>query len=77
MIHREEIDTIIAQVTPWPMEERVALLMEDYDFFVKDCAYFCQRLDVLAEFRGKMVVQNWKEQVMSGNVEPEIGRAHV
>jgi tRNA 2-selenouridine synthase len=54
------------------MEERVALLMEDYDFFVKDCAYFCQRLDVLAEFRGKMVVQNWKEQVMSGNVEPVV-----
>ncbi len=25
MSHREEIDTIIAQVTPWPMEERVAL----------------------------------------------------
>ena len=25
MIHRDKIDTIIAQVTPWPMEERVAL----------------------------------------------------
>ena len=25
MIHRLEIDTIIAQVTPWPVEERVAL----------------------------------------------------
>ena len=25
MVHRMEIDTIIAQVTPWPMEERVAL----------------------------------------------------
>lgn len=28
MSHREEIDTIIAQVTPWPMEERVALAYE-------------------------------------------------
>ena len=28
MIPREEIDTIIAQVTPWPMEERVALAYE-------------------------------------------------
>ena len=25
MIHRMEIDTIVAQITPWPMEERVAL----------------------------------------------------
>jgi len=52
-----------------PMDERVALLMEDYDFFVKDSVYFCQRLDVLAEFRGKAVVQGWKEQVASGHVE--------
>jgi len=52
-----------------PMDERVALLMEDYDFFVKDSAHFCERLDVLAEFRGKAVVQAWKEQVASGNVE--------
>lgn len=28
MIHREEIDTIIAQITPWPVEERVALAYE-------------------------------------------------
>lgn len=52
-----------------PMDERVALLMEDYDFFVKDSTHFCERLDVLAEFRGKAVVQAWKDQVASGNVE--------
>lgn len=52
-----------------PMNERVALLMEDYDFFVKDSAHFCERLDVLAEFRGKALVQAWKDQVASGNVE--------
>jgi hypothetical protein len=28
MNHRTEIDSIIAQVTPWPMEERVALAYE-------------------------------------------------
>lgn len=28
MSHREEIDSIIAQVTPWPMEDRVALAYE-------------------------------------------------
>jgi tRNA 2-selenouridine synthase len=49
--------------------ERVALLMEDYDYFVQDNAHFCRRLDVLAEFRGKAVVQAWKDQVMQGQVE--------
>jgi hypothetical protein len=28
MIHRDDIDAIIARVTPWPMEERVALAYE-------------------------------------------------
>ncbi len=51
------------------MEERVALLMEDYDFFVKDRSHFCNRLDVLAEFRGKVLVQEWKDKVHSGNVQ--------
>ncbi len=51
-----------------PMDERVALLLEDYDFFVQDQAYFFQRLDVLAEFRGKAVVKNWKDQVVNGNM---------
>lgn len=55
-----------------PMNERVALLMEDYDFFVKDSAHFCQRLDVLAEFRGKAVVQVWKDQVANGKIEPVV-----
>ena len=30
-----------------PDDERVALLLEDYDFFVKDQALFCERLDAL------------------------------
>ncbi|MBE0587008.1 MAG: tRNA 2-selenouridine(34) synthase MnmH, partial [Hydrogenophaga sp.] len=37
-------------------EERVALLLEDYDFFVQDSAHFCQRLEALTELRGKAVV---------------------
>jgi hypothetical protein len=28
MIHRSEIDTILTQVAPWPMEERAALAYE-------------------------------------------------
>lgn len=55
-----------------PLPERVALLMEDYRFFVTDRVYFCQRLDVLAEFRGKAVVEAWKEKVMEGNMEPVV-----
>ena len=50
-----------------PMEERVALLLEDYDFFVKDPDFFCQRLDVLTDLRGKAVVEAWKTQVRSGD----------
>jgi tRNA 2-selenouridine synthase len=55
-----------------PMDERVALLLEDYDFFVKDKTHFCERLDVLAEFRGKVVVQGWKEQVAMGLWSPVV-----
>ena len=55
-----------------PMDERVALLLEDYDFFVKDSKHFCNRLDVLADFRGKAVVQAWKDQVVAGNFAPVV-----
>lgn len=55
-----------------PMDQRVALLLEDYDFFVRDRAYFCERLDVLADFRGKVQVQAWKDQVAEGRFEPVV-----
>lgn len=55
-----------------PMAERVALLLEDYEFFVKDSAHFCERLDVLADFRGKVVVQAWKDQVRAGHFAPVV-----
>ncbi|HNV60566.1 MAG TPA: tRNA 2-selenouridine(34) synthase MnmH, partial [Rhodoferax sp.] len=51
-----------------PMDERVSLLMEDYDFFVRDTAHFCSRLDVLTELRGKTIINAWKEQVAAGQV---------
>jgi tRNA 2-selenouridine synthase len=47
-------------------EERVALLLEDYDFFVKDSEHFCQRLDALTELRGNAVVGAWIEKVRAG-----------
>jgi len=52
-----------------PDHERVALLMEDYDFFVKDPALFCERLDALAELRGKGVVSEWQAKVRAGDME--------
>jgi tRNA 2-selenouridine synthase len=51
-----------------PMAERVELLLEDYDFFVKDTAHFCARLDVLTELRGKAVINTWKDLVMQGQL---------
>ena len=52
-----------------PEDERVALLLEDYDFFVRDPALFCERLTALTEIRGKSVVDNWQAQVAAGQIE--------
>jgi tRNA 2-selenouridine synthase len=46
--------------------------MEDYAFFVKDTTYFCDRLQVLTEFRGKAVVQAWQDSVRAGQIEPVV-----
>ena len=48
--------------------ERVKLLMQDYDFFVKDSAYFCERLDALAQARGATVVRDWQSRVKAGDI---------
>jgi tRNA 2-selenouridine synthase len=55
-----------------PDSERVALLMEDYDFFVRDTEAFCERLDALTEIRGKQVVGAWKSQVRAGQIAPVV-----
>ena len=46
---------------------RVQLLMEDYDYFVKDPALFGERLDKLMDLRGRAVVENWKAQAHAGH----------
>jgi tRNA 2-selenouridine synthase len=51
-----------------PVEERVKLLLEDYDFFVKDPEFFCKRLDVLRDLRGHAVINTWQEQIRAGSV---------
>lgn len=55
-----------------PLEERVALLMEDYDFFVQDTAYFCDRLEALTAARGNAVVQGWQAQARANQCEPVV-----
>ena len=55
-----------------PDANRVQLLMEDYDFFVKDTEAFCERLQVLAEFRGKVLVDGWQASVRAGNIAPVV-----
>jgi len=55
-----------------PDEQRVALLLEDYDFFVRDSEAFCERLDALTQLRGKQVVEAWKAQVRAGQTEPVV-----
>jgi len=55
-----------------PDEQRVALLLEDYDFFVRDSEAFCERLDALTQLRGKQVVEGWKAQVRAGQTEPVV-----
>ena len=52
-----------------PDDERVALLMEDYDFFARDQALFCERLGALTQLRGKAVVEGWQAQVAAGETE--------
>ena len=49
-------------------EERVKLLLQDYDFFVQDIDFFCERLDALTEARGKAVVADWQARARSGGV---------
>ena len=49
-------------------DERVALLLEDYDFFVKDIEFFCERLVALTEARGKETVHDWQTRARSGDV---------
>ena len=55
-----------------PDTNRVQLLMEDYDFFVKDSEAFCERLQVLTEFRGKVLVDEWQASVRAGNIAPVV-----
>jgi tRNA 2-selenouridine synthase len=52
-----------------PDDERVALLMEDYDTWVRHGDDFCNRLASLTALKGRCVVENWQAQARSGQWE--------
>ena len=48
------------------LQGRVQLLMEDYDYFVKDAAFFGERLERLSDLKGRAVVDEWKARAHAG-----------
>lgn len=50
-------------------DERVKLLLEDYDFFAQDTDLFSNRLDLLTALKGKAVVNAWQAQLNNGQIE--------
>jgi tRNA 2-selenouridine synthase len=52
-----------------PDDERVRLLLEDYEFFCRDPNFFCERLEALVTLRGRELVDTWQKQVRAGDVE--------
>ncbi|HEY2187359.1 MAG TPA: tRNA 2-selenouridine(34) synthase MnmH [Caldimonas sp.] len=49
-----------------PIDARVALLIDEYAFFVTDVDAFCGRLDALRALRGNAVVDAWQERARDG-----------
>jgi len=48
-------------------DSRVALLLEEYDFFRHDLPLFHNRLDALLTLRGHETINRWKEQSQAGD----------
>jgi tRNA 2-selenouridine synthase len=51
-----------------PLDGRVQLLLEDYDYFTNDPAFFCERLERLVDLKGRAVVQGWQAQIHAGQI---------
>ena len=49
------------------LEQRVALLIAEYDFFVRDTKSLCERLDALRALRGNTTVNAWQEAARAGH----------
>jgi len=48
------------------LDQRVRLLLAEYEFFVSDIEAFCSRLDALRELRGRSVVAGWQAAARAG-----------
>ena len=48
------------------LDQRVALLLAEYDFFVRDTTSLCERLDALRSLRGNATVNAWQEAARAG-----------
>ncbi len=51
-----------------PDAGRLALLLQDYEFFVHDVELFCRQLDCLLALRGRETVQAWQAGARAGRV---------
>ena len=49
------------------LAERVALLIDEYRFFVDDTAAFCERLDALRALRGAETIDRWQAVARAGD----------
>lgn len=56
-----------------PLDARVALLLQEYDFFVRDTEAFCARLDALRVLRGHETVNRWQALARAGS-HPQVVR---
>lgn len=71
---RERGDCLHVQM---PDASRLALLLEDYDFFVRDVELFCRQLDALVALRGRETVSAWQTLARSGRIgEAFLGLMH-
>jgi tRNA 2-selenouridine synthase len=62
-----------------PDSGRLALLLQDYDFFVRDVELFCRQLDALLTLRGRETVQAWQAAARAGRIAEvflELMRVH-
>jgi len=51
-----------------PDSGRLALLLQDYAFFVQDVDLFCRQLDGLVALRGRATVAAWQSQARAGRI---------
>jgi tRNA 2-selenouridine synthase len=51
-----------------PDSGRLALLLQDYDFFVRDVELFCRQLDCLLTLRGRETVHAWQAAARAGRI---------